>query len=205
MTSASRTPRPRPTRSPARAISSSTAVPPTRCTATRSPTRPATKVMTWWEPHGVTGHIVPWNYPMQIIGRSVGAALAMGNACVVKPGEDASLTRAHLLWQPLALEVGAARRGVLNYRHGLRASGGGAPLVAQPGISARVLHGLGAGGAKRCRRWGAQRRAGQLELGGKSPQLRLRGRRPLSAPCPSLCARSVQNTPADLLGRLTAS
>ena len=35
--------------------------------------------LTWREPHGVTGHIVPWNYPMQIIGRSVGAALAMGN------------------------------------------------------------------------------------------------------------------------------
>ena len=34
---------------------------------------------TLYEPHGVTGHIVPWNYPMQIIGRSVGAALAMGN------------------------------------------------------------------------------------------------------------------------------
>src|SRR5438045_2527544 len=35
--------------------------------------------LTWREPHGVTGHIVPWNYPMQIVGRSVGAALAMGN------------------------------------------------------------------------------------------------------------------------------
>ena len=44
------------------------------------------------EPHGVTGHIVPWNYPMQIIGRSVGAALAMGNACVLKPAEEACLT-----------------------------------------------------------------------------------------------------------------
>ncbi len=32
------------------------------------------------EPHGVTGHIVPWNYPMQILARSVAAALAMGNA-----------------------------------------------------------------------------------------------------------------------------
>ena len=29
-------------------------------------------------PHGVTGHIIPWNYPMQIFGRSVGAALAAG-------------------------------------------------------------------------------------------------------------------------------
>jgi aldehyde dehydrogenase (NAD+) len=43
--------------------------------------------LTWREPHGVTGHIVPWNYPMQILGRSVGAALAAGNTCVVKPSE----------------------------------------------------------------------------------------------------------------------
>ncbi len=49
-------------------------------------------VMTVREPHGVTGHIVPWNYPMQIFGRSVGAALAAGNACVVKPSEDACLS-----------------------------------------------------------------------------------------------------------------
>ena len=38
---------------------------------------------------GVVGLIVPWNYPMQIIGRSVGAALTMGNACVLKPAEEA--------------------------------------------------------------------------------------------------------------------
>ena len=49
-------------------------------------------VYTLREPHGVTGHIVPWNYPMQIIGRSVGAALAMGNACVLKPAEEACLS-----------------------------------------------------------------------------------------------------------------
>jgi len=45
-------------------------------------------VYTLREPHGVTGHIIPWNYPMQIIGRSVGAALCTGNACVLKPAED---------------------------------------------------------------------------------------------------------------------
>ena len=44
------------------------------------------------EPHGVTGHIIPWNYPMQIIGRSVVGALAMGNAVVLKPSEEACLT-----------------------------------------------------------------------------------------------------------------
>ena len=46
-------------------------------------------VYTLREPHGVTGHIIPWNYPMQIIGRSVGAALATGNACVLNPAEEA--------------------------------------------------------------------------------------------------------------------
>ena len=49
-------------------------------------------VLTWREPHGVSGHIIPWNYPLQIFGRSVGAALAAGNACVVKPAEDACLS-----------------------------------------------------------------------------------------------------------------
>ena len=47
-------------------------------------------VLTLREPHGVTGHIIPWNYPMQIIGRTIGGALTMGNACVLKPGEEAS-------------------------------------------------------------------------------------------------------------------
>ena len=49
-------------------------------------------VYTLRQPHGVTGHIIPWNYPMQIIGRSVGGALAMGNAAVLKPAEEACLT-----------------------------------------------------------------------------------------------------------------
>ena len=30
-----------------------------------------TTVHTRWEPHGVTAHIIPWNYPLQILGRSV--------------------------------------------------------------------------------------------------------------------------------------
>ncbi|MES2959344.1 MAG: aldehyde dehydrogenase family protein, partial [Pseudomonadota bacterium] len=63
-----------------------------------------TTALTLREPHGVTGHIVPWNYPMQIIGRSVGAALAMGNACVLKPAEEACLTA--LAFAQLASESG---------------------------------------------------------------------------------------------------
>ena len=36
----------------------------------RSPIRTGYTVLTWREPHGVTGHIIPWNYPMQIFGRT---------------------------------------------------------------------------------------------------------------------------------------
>ena len=63
-------------------------------------------VFTWREPHGVTGHIIPWNYPMQIFGRSVGGALAAGNACVVKPAEDACLSLIRVA--QLAAEIGRA-------------------------------------------------------------------------------------------------
>ena len=59
--------------------------------------------MTLREPLGVTAHIIPWNYPLQIFGRSVGCSLAAGNACVVKPAEDACLSLLRLC--VLALEV----------------------------------------------------------------------------------------------------
>src|SRR5690606_38007479 len=54
--------------------------------------------------HGVTGHIVPWNYPAQISARSVGAALAVGNATVVKPADEAPLVT--LAYARLAREAG---------------------------------------------------------------------------------------------------
>lgn len=44
------------------------------------------------EPIGVTVHIIPWNYPIQITARSVGAALATGNVVIVKSSEDTPLS-----------------------------------------------------------------------------------------------------------------
>ena len=60
--------------------------------------------LTLREPHGVVAGIIPWNYPLQILARVVGAALAMGNTLVVKPAEDASLTTIRMA--ELALEAG---------------------------------------------------------------------------------------------------
>ncbi|MDU8928161.1 aldehyde dehydrogenase family protein [Alisedimentitalea sp. MJ-SS2] len=124
-------------------------------------------VYTLREPHGVTAHIVPWNYPMQIIGRSVGAALAAGNACVLKPAEDACLTA--LAFADLAKAAGLPD-GVLNVVSGL-GSEAGAALSGHDGIDHVSFTGSVATGAM------IQAAAARnvvpvtLELGGKSPQV----------------------------------
>ncbi|MEO9101259.1 MAG: aldehyde dehydrogenase family protein, partial [Rhodoferax sp.] len=94
------------------------------------PSAAGMSVLTWREPHGVTGHIVPWNYPMQIFGRSVGGALAAGNACVVKPSEDACLSILRVA--QLAADVGFPP-GALNIVTGLGTEAGDA-LARSPGI-----------------------------------------------------------------------
>lgn len=117
--------------------------------------------------HGVTGHIIPWNYPMQIIGRSVGAALAMGNACVLKPAEEACLTA--LAFAQIAHAAGLPE-GALNVVPGLGAEAGAA-LAAHQGVHHISFTGsVGVGKL-------IQQTAGNnvvpvtLELGGKSPQV----------------------------------
>ncbi|MEM7271414.1 MAG: aldehyde dehydrogenase family protein, partial [Pseudomonadota bacterium] len=124
-------------------------------------------VYTLREPHGVTGHIVPWNYPMQIIGRSVGAALAMGNACVLKPSEEACLTA--LAFAAIAEEAGLPA-GAVNVVPGLGEEAGAA-LTAHAGI--RHISFTGSVEVGKI----VQRAAAEnivpvtLELGGKSPQV----------------------------------
>jgi aldehyde dehydrogenase (NAD+) len=87
-------------------------------------------VMTFYEPHGVTAHIVPWNYPLQMTGRSVAPSLAMGNAIVLKPAEDTSLTALSLA--KLAEEAGFPP-GVFDVVTGL-GDEAGAALSAHLGI-----------------------------------------------------------------------
>ncbi|MGC5702687.1 aldehyde dehydrogenase family protein [Pseudomonas sp. NFXW11] len=124
-------------------------------------------VLTVREPHGVTGHIIPWNYPMQIFGRSVGAALAAGNACVVKPAEDASLSLLRLA--ELAAQVGFPA-GSLNVVSGYGHEAGAA-LSAHPGVAHISFTGSSSTGA-RVAGAAAQRHCPvTLELGGKSPQI----------------------------------
>ncbi len=145
-------------------------------------------VYTLREPHGVTGHIVPWNYPMQIIGRSVGAALAMGNACVLKPAEEACLTA--LAFAHICVEAGMPA-GALNVIPGLGAEAGAA-LSAHPGVQHISFTGSVRTGAL------IQQAAGRnvipvtLELGGKSPQL-VFDDADLDAALPFLVNAGIQN------------
>ncbi len=124
-------------------------------------------VMTWREPHGVTGHIIPWNYPMQIFGRSVGGALAAGNVCVVKPSEDACLSVIRVA--QLAASVGfpaGAINIVTGYGHEV-----GDALARHAGIDHISFTGSPGVGTLIQQVAAVRHCPVTLELGGKSPQI----------------------------------
>ncbi len=124
-------------------------------------------VLTWREPHGVTGHVVPWNYPMQIFGRSVGGALAAGNVCVVKPSEDACLSLLRVA--ELAAECGFPA-GVINIVTGYGHEVGDA-LARHPDIDHISFTGSPRVGTL-IQQVAAERYCPvTLELGGKGPQI----------------------------------
>ncbi len=145
-------------------------------------------VYTLREPHGVTGHIVPWNYPMQIIGRSVGAALAMGNACVLKPAEEACLTA--LGFAALAEEAGLPA-GALNVVTGLGEEAGAA-LSGHAGV--QHISFTGSVGVGQLVQAAAAKNVVPvtLELGGKSPQV-VFDDADLDAALPFLVGACIQN------------
>jgi aldehyde dehydrogenase (NAD+) len=131
------------------------------------PYQPGMTVLTIREPHGVTGHIIPWNYPMQIFGRSVGAALAAGNACVVKPAEDACLSLLRVA--ELAADAGFPD-GAINIVTGYGAEAGAA-LAAHGGIDHISFTGSPVTGSAVAQAAATHHCPVTLELGGKSPQL----------------------------------
>ncbi|MGH6761865.1 MAG: aldehyde dehydrogenase family protein [Phyllobacterium sp.] len=123
--------------------------------------------LTLREPHGVVAGIIPWNYPMQIMARVVGAALAMGNTLVIKPAEDASLTAIRL--GELAQEAGLPE-GVLNVITGY-GHVAGAALSAHPMVDYVTFTGSPLTGTAIQRAAAANNRGVTMELGGKSPQI----------------------------------
>ena len=120
--------------------------------------------MTFREPLGVVGLIVPWNFPLTIASWKVAPALAAGNCVVLKPAELTPLTALEL--ERIALEAGLPE-GVLNVVAG-PGSVCGRRLVEHPDVakiaftgSTEVGRGIAAGAAQTIKRV-------TLELGGKS-------------------------------------
>jgi aldehyde dehydrogenase (NAD+) len=119
------------------------------------------------EPYGVTAHILPWNYPAQMFGRSVVPALAMGNAAVLKPSEDACMTP--LAFCEIAKEAGLPD-GALNVVTGLGEEAGAA-LTGHGDIDFVTFTGSPEVGT-RVQKAAAERTLKcVLELGGKSPHI----------------------------------
>jgi acyl-CoA reductase-like NAD-dependent aldehyde dehydrogenase len=120
--------------------------------------------MTFREPLGVVGLIVPWNFPLVIASWKVAPALAAGNTIVLKPAELTPLTAVRL--EGIALDAGLPE-GVLNVVVG-PGSVCGRRLVEHPDVakiaftgSTEVGRGIAAGAAATIKRV-------TLELGGKS-------------------------------------
>ncbi|MBS4730410.1 aldehyde dehydrogenase family protein [Mycobacterium sp. SM1] len=94
------------------------------------PLGPGVHAYTRREPFGVTGHIVAWNYPMQLFGRAVAPAIATGNCSVVKPADETPRTAVAIA--ELATGAGLPA-GVLNVVPGIGPEAGAA-LSTHPGV-----------------------------------------------------------------------
>ena len=149
-------------------------------------------------PFGVTGHIIPWNYPLQIGCRTIAPAIAVGNCAVVKPAEDAPLSVIRVA--QLALEAGLPA-GVLNVVPGLGAEAGAA-LARHHDIDHLSFTGSVAVGSMVAKAAADNVIPVSLELGGKSPNIVFPDA-DLDAAIPVIAKSILQNAGPDLLGRFT--
>lgn len=124
-------------------------------------------VATQREPHGVTAHIIPWNYPAQMFGRTIAPSLAVGNAVILKPAEDACLSTLRIA--ELVVEAGLPE-GAIAVLPG-RGETTGTALINHPDIDFIAFTGSPKVGEV-IQTAAAKRATGcTLELGGKSPHI----------------------------------
>ena len=123
--------------------------------------------VTVFEPMGVTAHIVPWNYPIQITSRSVAAAIATGNAVIVKSAEDTPLTTNFLAKWFAESEL---PRGIFQHVTGLGANAG-SYLVSHRDVDQITFTGSVQTGITVMQAAAKNVTPVTLELGGKSPNI----------------------------------
>lgn len=123
--------------------------------------------VTFKEPLGTVGIIVPWNFPMPIAGWGFAPALAAGNTVVLKPAELTPLTAIRL--GELALEAGIPE-GVFTVIPG-KGSVVGERFVTHPSVRKVCFTGSTAVGQRIMRGAADQVKRITLELGGKSANI----------------------------------
>jgi aldehyde dehydrogenase (NAD+) len=119
------------------------------------------------EPLGVTGQIVPWNYPLQIACRGIAPALATGNSVVVKPAELACLSIFSIV--QICHDAGLPS-GLLNIVPGYGQEAGVA-LASHPNVNLLVFTGSVNTGTAVMESAAKNIVPVVLELGGKSPNI----------------------------------
>jgi acyl-CoA reductase-like NAD-dependent aldehyde dehydrogenase len=131
------------------------------------PVNPAFFTYTLREPLGVVGAIIPWNFPMIMVGWKAAPALATGNCVVLKPAELTPLTAIRI--GELALEAGLPP-GVFNVVPG-KGTVAGEALVAHPGVDKITFTGSTEVGRHIMKKCADGMKKVTLELGGKSPNI----------------------------------
>jgi aldehyde dehydrogenase (NAD+) len=114
-------------------------------------------------PYGVCAFIIPWNFPLLLLGWGVSPALAAGNTIVIKPAEDTPLSA--LYFAKLA-EMAGVPAGVVNVVPGYGHQAGAA-LAAHPGIHRMSFTGSPEVGREVAAACGRNLVPAKMELGGK--------------------------------------
>ena len=117
-----------------------------------------------YEPYGVVGCIIPWNYPLSLMAWKLAPALAAGNTIIMKPSEVTSLSILH--WIEVA--GGDMPPGVMNVVTGLGQEAGEA-LVQHPDVPIIAFTGSIRTGKRIARLASDNLKKISLELGGKDP------------------------------------
>src|SRR5690349_163919 len=132
-----------------------------------TPVNPGVFTYTLREPVGVIGAIIPWNFPMIMVGWKTAPALAAGNTVVLKPAELTPLSALRI--GELALEAGLPP-GVLNIVTG-KGSVAGEALVKHADVDKITFTGSTEVGRRIMKNAADTMKKVTLELGGKSPNI----------------------------------
>lgn len=119
------------------------------------------------EPVGVSLHIIPWNYPFQLIARGVAPALAAGCAVIIKPSADTPVTAYEFV--KICQEAGLPE-GLVNLVNG-RGSLAGDLLARHRGVDQITFTGSVPTGERVLVAAASHAVPCNMELGGKSPQI----------------------------------